>query len=200
MSGYGICSAGIHSLAGTKFEGVCSGQGVSAAVPYGAVPLEIPRNTPVILDYAFNLEGYHVDQTRMFCWGEPGDDFRAAFEAMLKIEEAVVTMLRPGVKWDSLYEKSVTLAGEYGYEGVFMGAGTEKVRFVGHGVGLELDELPLLAEKMDQPLEEGMVIAVEPKVALPGVGIIGIEDTYVVRSAGAELLTDCPKEIIVSHR
>jgi Xaa-Pro aminopeptidase len=197
MAGYGICSSGIHSLSGTKFEGVCSGLGATAAAPYGAAPLPIPANVPVILDYAFNLEGYHVDQTRMFCWGTPSPEFLEAYEAMLKIEEAVERELKPGKVWGELYELSAAMAKDFGYENEYMGSDMEKVRFVGHGVGLELDELPLLAADMKDTLTCGMVIAVEPKVALPGIGVVGIEDTYVIQPEGVQWLTRCGKEIIL---
>ena len=89
------------------------------------------------------------------------------------------------------------LAVEYGYTEEFMGLGAEKVRFVGHGIGLELDEPPFIAPKMEQMLEENMVVAVEPKVALAGIGVVGIEDTVIIKQAGPELLTPCSKEIIL---
>lgn len=197
VAGYGICSCGPRSLAGTKFEGICGGQGMSAAVPYGASTLPILRHEAVILDYAFNLEGYHVDQTRMFSWGAPSQECVAAYEAMVKIEDAIERELRPGSGCDAIYQMSLAMAKEFGYEAEYMGAGQENVRFVGHGVGLELDELPLLAAEVEGTLCAGMVIAVEPKVALPGVGVVGIEDTYVVREDGPQRLTHCSKEIIV---
>lgn len=197
MSGFGVLSAGINSLAGTKFEGICAGKGVSAAVPYGASFDPIAEDAPVVLDYAFNLDGYHVDQTRMFTWGQPSDKIMKAYDAMLRVQGSAVDALKPGVTWESVYRDAVSLAAEFGYAEVFMGIGTEQVRFIGHGVGLELDEPPFLAPKMSYPLEEGMVLAVEPKVALPGVGVVGIEDTYVIRRDGAERITTCPKDFII---
>jgi Xaa-Pro dipeptidase len=197
IAGYGICSAGINSLVGTKFEGICSGLGVSAASPHGASPMPIPENTPVILDYAFNLEGYHVDQTRMFCWGTPSAEYSGAYQAMVEIEEALASEIHPGLPWGKLYESASAMALGAGYAESFMGCGQEKVRFVGHGVGVELDEMPYLAEGMEEPLEAGMVIALEPKVALSGTGVVGIEDTYLVKENGVEQLTQCAKEIIV---
>jgi Xaa-Pro aminopeptidase len=77
-----------------------------------------------------------------------------------------------------------------------MGLGEERVRFVGHGVGLELDDLPVLASGFEIPLEPGMTIAVEPKVFFPGRGGVGIEDTYVITGTGFEKLTLSPAHII----
>ena len=83
-------------LAGTKFDGVCSGVGLSAAVPYGASDQPIAKNTPVILDFALNYRGYHVDQTRMFSWGEPVAAVYEAYQAMARIEKALCLSLIPG--------------------------------------------------------------------------------------------------------
>lgn len=193
----GVCSGGINALAGTKFNGVCAGTGTSAAVPYGAGNRPIVKGEPVVLDYAFNLEGYTIDQTRMFSWGDPAKSVIAAYQAMLRVEDAVIEELRPGKSWSEVYERAEKLAEELGYAHEFMGCGPEKVRFVGHGVGLELDEPPFLAPKMDYPLQEGMIIAVEPKVALPGIGVVGPEDTLYVTASGTKRLTLCSRDYLI---
>ena len=194
--GLGVCSAGASAVAGTKFDGVCAGNGGSAAVPYGAGWKRIEPGEAVVLDYAFNLEGYHIDQTRLCCWGEPGPEVQAAYAAMIRVQQRAFDAMRPGARWDAVYDAALSLAAELGYEREFMGLGIEKVRFVGHGIGLELDEPPFLAPRQERVLEAGMVAAVEPKVALPGIGVIGLEDTAVVRERGVELLTTCPNGII----
>jgi len=79
----------------------------------------------------------------------------------------------------------------------FMGAGAERVRFLGHGVGMEIDELPILAPGFDQPLEEGNVVAIEPKFVFPGRGAVGIENMYAVTASGFETLTTASEELIV---
>lgn len=195
--GLGVCSAGINSLTGTKFDGVCAGIGTSTAVSFGAGWDPIPQGAPVTLDYAFNLDGYHVDQTRMFCWGDPGAELEEAYQRMVAIEQSIFEILQPGAAWEDAYHRAEQLADEYGYTKEFMGLGAEKVRFVGHGIGLELDEPPFIAPKMEQLLEENMVVALEPKVALAGVGVVGIEDTVVIKQAGPELLTPCSRDMII---
>lgn len=197
VASFGVLSAGVNSLAGTKFDGICAGVGPSPAAPYGAGLDPIPQGVPVILDYAFVLDGYHIDQTRMLCWGEPSDEVLRAYDAMLRIEDAIIGMLTPGMPWQDVYNESVSIATEMGYGDVFMGAGTERVKFVGHGVGLELDEPPYLAPGMTDPLAVGMVLAVEPKVAIAEVGVIGIEDTIVITKKGIDRLTVCPNDFIV---
>jgi len=200
MSACGVCSAGAHTLAGTKFEGVCGGEGLSPAVPYGANAQPIPPSTPVLLDFAFVLAGYHLDQTRMACWGEPPIEMTRAYAAMLDVEQVVFDLLRPGMTWEAVWQASAARAAELGYADTFMGMGREQVKFVGHGVGLELDEPPFLAPGMPYPLEAGMTLAIEPKVALPGLGVIGIEDTVLIHPDGLERLTICPQEIIVIEK
>jgi Xaa-Pro aminopeptidase len=195
--GFGVCSSGVNTLAGTKFDGICAGVGISTAVPYGANADPIRRGVPILLDYAFNLEGYHMDQTRMFSWTEPVPEVRRAYEAMLQVEERVIMLLKPGRLWTEIYDEALKLATELGYEKEFMGLGPEKVKFVGHGVGLELDEPPFLAPKNDYPLEAGMVVAVEPKVSLPDIGVVGIEDTLVIRAEKAEFLTTVSREFFI---
>ena len=196
MSGFGVVSAGINSLAGTKFEGVCGGTGLCNAVPYGATNGVIPANVPIIIDFAFVRQGYILDQTRMACIGELSTDALNAYNAMLEVEEGIVNFIRPGVTWESVYNLSAQMAKDMGYEDEYMGYGTEKVKFVGHGVGLELDEPPFLAPGMKDLIAEDMVIAIEPKVGLPGIGIVGIEDTIVVKNGAPQILTTCPRNVI----
>ena len=196
MSAYGVCAAGERTLAGTKFEGICGGEGLSAAVPYGASAAVIERGSSIVIDFAFVLEGYHLDQTRMACWGEACPEVARAFSAMLEVQQAILQVMTPGALWEKVYRAAVSMAEAQGYADSFMGVGREQVKFVGHGVGLAIDEPPFLAPKMPYPLEVGMVIAVEPKVALPGIGVVGIEDTVVIREVGPEFLTVCPREII----
>lgn len=194
---FGVCSAGVNSLSGTKFEGICAGVGLSAGNPYGASRDPIPVGAPIILDFGFNLDGYIIDQTRMASVGRPSDEVVRAYESMVEIEKALISDMKPGAIWEDVYNLSVRMATEMGYADTYMGAGTERIKFVGHGVGLELDEPPYLAADMKYPLEAGMVIAIEPKVALPGVGVVGIEDTLVVRDGGVEMITTCPGEFII---
>ena len=79
-----------------------------------------------------------------------------------------------------------------------MGAGENQVKFVAHSVGLELDETSVIAPKFDEPLEAGVVLAVEPKVFYPGLGGVGVENTYVLTENRCERLTKCPMEIFTA--
>lgn len=193
----GVCSSGRNTLSGNKFDGICSGAGISPALPFGASNDIIPSHTPILFDFAFVLDGYHVDMTRMASYGEPLPVVIDAYQAMLQIEKACVAALIPGASWESVYQIAVAMSERLGFADEFMGLGREKVRFVGHGVGIQLDEPPFFAPKMQQIIEENMVVAIEPKVALPEIGVIGIENTYLVRKNGSLLITPASDEFII---
>jgi Xaa-Pro aminopeptidase len=120
-----------------------------------------------------------------------------AHEAMRHIQSEIKSAVRPGVTAGVLYDLGVNLAQEAGYGDYFMGAESNRITFIGHGVGLELDEFPFLAKGQEMPLEENMVIAVEPKLIFPGKGVVGIENTHVVTKEGLKQLGKYPDEITI---
>jgi Xaa-Pro dipeptidase len=148
------------------------------------------------VDFVGNVGGYLIDQTRLMVIGDLDEGLEEGFNQARDIQDRVVLDARPGDAWSSLYDTAVSAAGEMGVADRFMGPPGEQVRFVGHGVGLEVDEYPFLAPRLDFPLEGGMVFALEPKVFHPGKGITGIEDTYLVTGDGVERLTVTEREII----
>jgi len=103
----------------------------------------------------------------------------------------------PGAICEEVYQQAAAMAEDTGLGGNFMGMPGEQSRFVGHGVGLELDELPVLAQGFAFPLQKGQVVAVEPKFVFPGKGAIGIENTFAVTENGGERLTELADEIVV---
>jgi Xaa-Pro aminopeptidase len=149
-----------------------------------------------LVDYLFAPDGYIADQTRIFAIGELPADLVRAHELMLSVQAAVVEAARPGVTGDALWELAARVATEGGFGDHFMGYGEDRVRFVGHGVGLELDEFPVLAARQEMPLEGGMIVALEPKAIFPGRGVMGVENTFIVTPAGLERLTDLGDEIV----
>ena len=106
-------------------------------------------------------------------------------------------MATPGTVAGDLYEAAIEIAHEKGLGENFMGAGPDRIRFIGHGVGLELDEFPFLAKGQKTELQEGMVIALEPKLIFPGQGVVGIENTHVVTAKGLEQLTRAEEGIVI---
>ncbi|WP_374713728.1 M24 family metallopeptidase [Symbiobacterium terraclitae] len=179
------------SFADTPFGGV----GLTPAAPYGASRRAIRRDEPVCVDYPTVVDGYVHDQTRTMVIGRLAPDLVRAHGVCREILDAVAEEARPGATGEQLWERAVAIARRAGLEEHFMGWGESRVRFVGHGVGLELDEWPILAPRQQQPLEAGNVIAVEPKFFFPGRGAVGLESTFVVTPSGAERLSITGEEL-----
>lgn len=187
---YGHLMSGASAAVPSYMLSPTGGPGLNPSIAQGASTQPIRRGQPLLVDYLFAPDGYVVDQTRIFAIGQLPADMIRAHEAMLAVQTAVRAAVRPGITGDELWELAAGIAEEHGLADHFMGYGDDRVRFVGHGVGLELDELPVLAAGQHGPIEEGMVIALEPKAIFPGRGVVGIENTHVVTPAGLERLSD----------
>ncbi len=149
-----------------------------------------------MVDIAGGYGGYIADKTRVFSIGELARDMREAQEFVLQLNGRIESMLKPGAVCSDIYAQALEIVKDSPYAATFMGAGDNQVRFIGHGVGLELDELPLIAPKYDVPLESGMTIAIEPKVFFPDRGGIGVENTYLITGTSFEKLTPFREDII----
>jgi Xaa-Pro dipeptidase len=187
----GNVSAGVSGLCVSSFDGPLGVRGLHPAVPYmGSRQVRWERGQLLTVDMVFSLDGYCTDKTQCF-WGggSPGEDVARAHACCLSIQRETAAMLVPGGTPTKVWEKAQAMAEEGGYADGFMGMGPEKARYLGHGIGLEMDEYPPLAAKFEEPFEEGVVLAIEPKIALPGIGMVGIENTFVVTPKGGECLT-----------
>lgn len=192
---YGHLMSGAAAAVASYLASPTGGTGVSPLIGQGAGLKPIGRDEPILIDYVFALNGYLADHARIFCIGRLSDDLLAAHEAMLDIQEWMKSAARPGVRTGELYEQMVSRAEQRGYGDWFMGVGERRIRFTGHGIGLELDEFPFIAKGQTMELAEGMILALEPKVILPGRGVVGIENTHLVGANGLEPLTTSPDAI-----
>ncbi len=187
---FGAILAGPDAALPAYSDTPLGGPGPNPMVGRGAGGARIGPGVPVTVDLICSLEGWMADMTRTYAVDAlpaPLDRALATCEAILREVEG---LLVPGTPWRLPYERGLELATEAGFGDGYMGAGPTRVRFLGHGVGLEMNERPFLAAGFDEPLEAGMVIAVEPKIVLPGVGAVGIENTYAVAAEGPpQLLT-----------
>lgn len=164
----------------------------------------IEPNRPLLVDIVGGYNGYLYDHARTFVPGKLADDLRQAHDTAVRIRDRLLDEMRPGSLPADLYETAVSLAADAGFADGFMNHGRNRVRFVGHGIGLELDEGPVLAKRFTAPLEEGNVIALEPKFIFPphspapegGVGGVGVEDTVVVTPQGGVILTPSTSGIV----
>ena len=189
LSGY---TGGILS----HIDAPMGGMGLSPAFPVGASNKPIKAHEPILIDFGICYNGYQIDETRMFSVGELPKRFKDAYRATRDIETAMSTAARPGVSCNEIYRTGWEVARKLGYEEHFMGPPDYKTRFIGHGIGLEIDEYPFIAQNHDYPLEEGMTFALEPKMVFPDEGAVGIENTFVVGNDGVEKLTPAEETLI----
>jgi len=188
LSGY---TGGVLSYIDAPMGGV----GLSPAFPVGASLKPIRANEPILIDFGVCYRGYQVDETRMFCLGKLQKRFKDAYLATRQIEAEVVASARSGISCRELFQRGWKMAKRLGYEEHFMGPSDHKTRFIGHGIGLEIDEYPFIAQGHDYPLEEGMTFALEPKMVFPTEGAVGIENTFVVGEKGVKKLTTAEEEL-----
>lgn len=195
----GAITSGARATVAGSFDGPVTGEGISIAHPSGASLAKIEVGEPIVVDMVTTLHGYQIDQTRIVAIGGLSDELTRAYEISLEIEERIRRALIPGRVAGEIYEEILTWVRENTpYEQNFMGYGKSKVSFVGHGVGLELDELPTISKGSKVVIKPGMVVAIEPKFIFPGVGVVGIEDTVVVESEmGARYLSITSRELII---
>ncbi|MFZ5595607.1 MAG: M24 family metallopeptidase [Bacillota bacterium] len=191
---YGHLMSGANLAVPSFFDGPTGGMGANPSFPQGAGHKRIGRNEPVMVDYVSVYDGYMVDQTRMFCIGQLSPGLKRAHHTALMIQEEIKAMARPGVLCEDLYDRALDIAGRAGLGENFMGL-VDRAPFVGHGVGIELDEMPVLARGRRIPLETGMTLAIEPKFVFDE-GAVGIENTFVVGEGGLENLTEFEEDII----
>ncbi|HUL36679.1 MAG TPA: Xaa-Pro peptidase family protein [Thermodesulfobacteriota bacterium] len=171
------------------------GLGLSPAFPVGASLKVMKAHEPILVDFGTCYHGYQADETRMFSIGKMKQRFIDAYEACREIHNAALEETRPGADCEAIFAKTLKLAEKLGYKESYLGPPGLQTRFVGHGIGLELNELPFIAQGQSYPLEEGMTFAVEPKIVFPGEGSAGVENTVVVTEKGCEILTPVSEDI-----
>ena len=186
---YGHIMAGPGAAVPSCLASPTGGLGINPSIAQGPGFNTIKKNEPVLVDYVFALNGYLSDHTRIFCFDGLPDDLIKAHDTMLEIQERVKKTAVPGKVTGDLYDEMMDFATARGYKDYFMGTGDRKIRFTGHGLGLELDEFPFIARGQTLALEKGMMIALEPKVVFPEKGVVGIENSFLVTGNGLESLT-----------
>jgi Xaa-Pro aminopeptidase len=194
---YGHLMSGPSAAVPSYMASPTGGAGISPAVAQGPGNRRIKPYEPVLVDYVFAYQGYLSDHTRIFALKGLSDELMTAHAAMLDLQTMLKKITRPNIAAGDIYATAVDWIGQLGYADNFMGCGDQRIRFVGHGIGLELDEYPFLAEGQQMKLQAGMTVALEPKLVFPGKGVVGIENTHVVTDNGLEQLTRFEEDVIV---
>ncbi len=193
----GQIAFGTNSLYPTNFDGPGGMKGLSPAVPlFGSRDTLLKKGDLVFIDIGFCIEGYHSDKTQVYMFGaKPSDEVEKIHRQCVEIQKKTASLLKPGNIPSEIYSNIIGCLDSTFLEN-FMGFGDRRVRFLGHGAGLHVDELPVIAKGFDNPIKKNMVFALEPKKGVPKVGMVGGEDTYIVTPYGGECITGGEKDII----
>jgi Xaa-Pro aminopeptidase len=192
---YGAVSFGDTAAYPHAFDGPVGVRGLYPAMPNMGSRRVLGRNEPVMIDICGGYAGYIADGSRTYALGQVSQQMRDTYQYILELNAWIEDQLRPGKIPGEIYQNIIDHVAKMPFAPHFMGAGENQVRFVAHSVGLELDEIPVIAPKFDTPLEPGVVLAVEPKVFYPGLGGVGVENTYVITDGVCERLTRSPMQI-----
>ena len=187
---------GDNSMYFNTFDGPGGVLGISPAAPFfGNADRLLDDNELIFIDIGCGIDGYYTDKTQVYSLGSLPDIAYEYHDRCVKILEETVSRLKPDAIPSKIYEEVMGGIDDDFLE-YFMGVKDERVKFLGHGIGLVIDEYPVIAKGFDAPIVENNVFAVEPKRGIPGIGLVGLENTYVVTSEGAECITGCTKPII----
>jgi Xaa-Pro aminopeptidase len=194
---YGHVLSGVSGMLAAYTDTPSGGPGFSPAFPQGPSLKELVPNEPISIDLAACVNGYVVDMTRMYALGSLPSRAWEAWEAVEELYQFYTLEARPGISPGEIFHLLWDAVRTRGLADFFMGLGADRVSFLAHGVGLELDEYPFITARFPHPLEADMVLAFEPKFFLPEIGMIGQEDTGRITPAGVEWLTHSPREITI---
>lgn len=192
----GVASFGKSGLVRTAFDGPGGTGGTCIAVQSIGSPFrKLQQGRLVYLDIPCGVEGYHTDKTIVYYFGDINRDpnrdlILAAHEHCLMLERFAASMLKPGVVVKDIYNETMRHFDSRFADG-FMNGG----KFLGHSIGLTMDESPAIANRFKEVLADGMTFALEPKIALPGIGMVGSENTYLVTANGGKALTGSPHKL-----
>ncbi len=191
-----------HALAGATAclasyqDSAMGGEGLSRRYPQDAGLKKIRRGEPVVVDLANAWNGYLADETRTYAIGSLSSDLKEKYRACVDVLVFLRGRLVPGARGDALFAAAEAEFGKRGLLESLGGVGEDRIAFIGHGIGIELDELPVLARRSENSVAEGHVVAIEPKLVFPGVGMVGVEDSHFVTEAGAEVFTKAPLDTL----
>jgi Xaa-Pro dipeptidase len=194
---FGGIASGASACLATPFDGPVGVSGLGPASPCSPGEKMIIEGEPIICDLVAGVNGYLVDKTRIFALKGVPEIIQEAQKFAIELNSRIEELLVPGAVCEDIYEKVASLVSSSPYRDNFMGYGKDRVRFVAHGIGLELDEPPVIAPRMKYTLAPGMTLALEPKFFFPGIGAAGVENSYIISEEKPIKLTTTPEDIVV---
>jgi len=190
----GSILTGDNAAVASPYDFALGGAGTTSN-PIGAAGLELLPGKSIMIDMAGNFTGYLDDLTRTFSIGKLTDQAYRAHQVSIDIQERLIEEMKEGIGCEELWELSLKMATDAGLADCYMGT-TQQAKFVGHGVGIVINELPVLATRSKDVLKANMTIAIEPKFVIAGVGAVGVEDTFLIETNGCERLTKLDYDIV----
>ncbi len=190
----GSLLSGDNAETPSPFDFALGGGGLHPSLPIGANGSILRTGNAVMVDMAGNYTAYITDMTRTFSVGKLSEKAYRAHQVSIDMNNRLMNTAQPGTSCAEIYNWSLQMAEEAGLGDCFMGT-RQQAKFVGHGVGIEINELPVMTSRSQDLLQPGMVFAFEPKFVLHETGAVGIENTYLVTENGLEKLTVFEEEI-----
>lgn len=191
----GSMLAGDNAQAASPYDYALGGEGITPLLPLGANGTPLAPGTTLMVDMAGNYRPWMDDMTRTFAIEHAPDIAYQAHQVSIDIHNAIIKTFRAGTLCSELYLLADEVVKENGLENYFMGT-IQQAKFIGHGVGLEINEPPVLTPRSKEILEPGIAFALEPKFVLPGIGAVGVENTYIVHESGFENITLCEESLV----
>ncbi len=191
----GSVLSGDNAEAPSPYDFALGGEGLHPAAPIGANGTILKQGTSVMVDIAGNYTAYITDMTRTYSIGKLPEQAYYAHKISGIIQDEIIKISKPGISCADLYNLALQIVADAKLSEYFMGTKLQ-AKFIGHGVGIEINELPVLTVRSKDILQENMTFAIEPKFVLPEIGAVGNENTFLVTSDGLEQLTLFPEDII----
>ncbi len=191
----GSVLTGSNAEVPSPYDFALGGKGLHSALPGGVSGTFLKEGQSVMVDIGGNFNGYMCDMSRVYSIGKLNEEALRAHEVCLEIQDKVAGAAVPGAICEELYDLAIETVTKAGFADKFMGT-RQQAKFIGHGIGLQINEAPVLAPRVKQKLEPGMVFALEPKIIIPEVGPVGIENSWYISQEGAVKLTRCDEQVI----
>lgn len=191
----GSVLAGDNADAPSPYDFAMGGSGLHNSLPVGGNGTILTSGTSIMVDMGGTFTGYISDMTRVFAVGKLAPLAYDAHQVALEIQSDIEAIAKPGVATCDLYNMAIEKVKKHDLLPYFMGY-SQQAGFIGHGIGIQINESPVLAPRSKEILTEGHIFALEPKFVIPGTGAVGVENTFVVNSGGIEKLTVLNEEIV----
>ena len=188
---------GQSSATPVHFDGPVGVKGLYPAAPQIGGDRKLKPGMPILADIVAGYGGYYIDCTRAFAYKHLDDQYMKAHKDAIKLNKLIISRMKPGAIPSGIYDETIEMARTMGYESTFMSSGENQVKFVAHGIGLEVDEIPVIAKPFKTPLAEGNTMAVEPKIIDTVRGGVGVENAYLITGKGVCCFTDFDMDLTI---